>query len=78
MRKFKDEFNKILSFIEGKGLAGAFDNVTALVTLDRMVDVLVQSPELQADIHAYLRDIMKGMMDFEYPEKDDESMLGYA
>ena len=78
MRTFKDEFDGITAFIEEKGMSGAFDNVMGLVTLDRMVDVLVQTPELQASIHAYLRDILKGMMDFEYPDKVDESMLGYV
>lgn len=78
MTTFKDKFDKIISYIEGEGVAGAFDNVTALVTLDRMVDVLVQTPELQADIHDHLRGILKGMMGFEYPDKVDESVLGYV
>lgn len=78
MKTFKDEFDEIIKGIEDKGLGGAFDNVMALVTIDRMVEVLVQTPELKEELHGYLRSIIKGMMDFEYPDDRDESLVGYA
>lgn len=78
MSKFKDNFDEIIKHIEDKGLAGAFDNVMGLTTIDRMIDVLVQTPELKEELHAYIRSILKGMMEFEYHDKEDESLLGYA
>ena len=78
MKTFKDEFDGIIKGIEDKGLAGAFDNVMALVTIDRMVEVLVQTPELKEELHGYLRGIVQGMMDFEYPSENDESLVGYT
>ena len=78
MKTFKDEFDEIIKGIDDKGLGGAYDNVISLVTIDRMVEQLVQSPELKAELHGYLRGIIQGMMNFEYPDEHDESLVGYS
>ena len=77
-KTFKDEFNEIINFIEKKGMAVAFDNTMGLVNLDRMVDLVIPTPELQEDIHEYLRGLLQGMMAVEYPDKVDETLIGYV
>ena len=78
MEQFKDKFDDIAAYIEGKGLTVAFDNMIGLVNLDKMVDVMVQTPELRAEIHRFIREFMTRMLEFEYPDEIDESVLGYA
>ena len=78
MKTFEDEFNEIIDFIEKKGLSTAFDNIIGLVNIDKMVNVMVQTPELQSELHGFILELVKGMLDFEYPDKVDESMVGYV
>ena len=77
-KTFRDEFEEIVKFIEKKGLSTAFDNVMGLVTFDKMVDIIIPTPEFQEDMHLYLRKLMVGMMQVEYPDKQDETLIGYV
>lgn len=77
-KTFRDEFDEIIKFIEKKGLATAFDNVMGLATIDKLVNILIPTPELQEDMHQYLRELMVGMMQVEYSDKEDETLKGYV
>lgn len=77
-KTFRDEFEQIVKFIEKRGLSTAFDNVMGLVTFDKMVDVIIPTPELQEDMHQYFRELMVGMMQVEYADKEDETLIGYV
>jgi hypothetical protein len=77
-KTFRDEFEEIIKFIEKKGLSTAFDNVMGLATFDKIVDIIIPTPELREDMHEYLRDLMVGMMEVEYTDKADETLIGYA
>lgn len=78
MKTFEDEFSEIINFIENKGLSVPFDNIIGLINIDRLVDVMIQTPELQAELHRVILEVIKGMLEFEYPDKEDESMVGYV
>lgn len=77
-KTFKDEFEDIIKFIEKKGLSTPFDNIMGLVTFDKMVDVLIPTPELQEDMHEYFRKLVGGMLKVEYADKVDETLIGYV
>lgn len=77
-KTFRDEFEEIVKFIEKKGLSTAFDNVMGLATIDKIVDVVIPTPELQQDLHQYLQELMVGMMQVEYADKVDETLIGYV
>lgn len=80
-RTFKNEFDGIIAYIESRGLATPFDNAMGLVNIDRMIDILIPTPELKAELHRFVRELLQGMMKAEYADEgidEDETLIGYV
>lgn len=78
-RTFKGEYDDIVKYIEKKGMGMPFDNLMGLTHLDMMVDAIIPTPELQADLHEHIQGLIKGMLEFVYEDDtNDDTLIGYV
>ena len=75
--KLQDKLDKVQKFVEEQHITAAMDNVMGLTYLNAMVDVAVQTPELQEYLHKVIEGLIGEMANYEIPDENEEFMKDY-